>query len=470
VRQAVQPHLEPHQFRRADLAHDFVGARHLVLADQGAHFRLGPLDALGLALDDPLPGLRGVRIRQEQERPGLRRRRIIEFAERRRAKRGRALGGIRQHVNPEPVGIVVVLVLGAINALFQRHDPGQLRAEIRRPQIAVHLRQLPEKLRRHGVRVQRAGPLGLQFLHQVAQHHLQHRQHHAKLNGRGLHARRAGNGHRPGRQIDLLNARLLDDLAAPLHMLAQDLIRVVIDKIDLGPHLHPLPGGADHKRRLAAFGDGKNRVPGRNPQVANLLLAELREILESLHRFDEREVSARHHAERAVLELLRRRLALQAARALLLPEIAPDGNQLNAQPPGGAAPGEKHLPAPLHHAQHGIRNLPRPPRLRKFPVLAHIIPIGLEQQPQTRSHVAFGRFAQVGGDGMGGFSRKDPQLKLVANLEEVVGSLIGCLAHERCCMFVMLRSFAGAQSAGRRPPGQTKSTRTPKVLETRARE
>ena len=32
VLQAVQAHLEPHQLRRADLVHDLIGARDLVLA------------------------------------------------------------------------------------------------------------------------------------------------------------------------------------------------------------------------------------------------------------------------------------------------------------------------------------------------------------------------------------------------------------------------------------------------------
>src|ERR1035441_5564355 len=67
VFQAVKAHLEPHELRGADLAHDLVGARYFVLTHQGADFLLGPFDTLRLALDDPLPRLRGVRIGHEQE-------------------------------------------------------------------------------------------------------------------------------------------------------------------------------------------------------------------------------------------------------------------------------------------------------------------------------------------------------------------------------------------------------------------
>src|ERR1035437_10135776 len=39
-------------------------------------------------------------------------------------------------------------------------------------------------------------------------------------------------------------------------------------------------------------------------------------------------------------------------RALLLPKIAPDGNQLDAQAPGGAAPRKEYLPAFLRSEEH----------------------------------------------------------------------------------------------------------------------
>ena len=113
-------------------------------------------------------------------------------------------------------------------------------------------------------------------------------------------------------------------------MLAQYFIRIVIDEIDGCPDVHPFPGRPNHERGLAAFGNRKHHIPHGDLEVTKLLFAKLREILKPFDRFDERIVASGHHGQGAVLEFLDRRRAGQPARALALPEIAPDGSELDA--------------------------------------------------------------------------------------------------------------------------------------------
>ena len=54
----------------------------------------------------------------------------------------------------------------------------------------------------------------------------------------------------------------------------------------------------------------------------------------------------------------------------------------------------------------------------------------LEEQTERRAHIALGGFAQVRRDGVGRLGRQDAQLELITDLEEFVGSPVGCLAHE----------------------------------------
>ena len=265
VLESVHSHLEPHQLRVTDLSHDFMSARHLFLADHLPDLLLAPLDAFRFSFDDAFPGPRRFLVRQEQERPRFSRCPIVKLPERRRAISRRAFGGIGKHINPEPVGEVVVLVCRSIDRFLQRHQLRQLRQQPWRFQTRVQLHQLPKKFCRHRGRAQRAIASWFQFAHQLAQHHFQHRQQHAQLDGRGLHPRRAGNGHRAGGEIDFLDARLLDHLPAAFDMLAQHVVGVVMHKIALRPDLNSLPGRADHKRRFASLRDRKHHMFGRNP-------------------------------------------------------------------------------------------------------------------------------------------------------------------------------------------------------------
>src|SRR5205814_798978 len=103
-------------------------------------------------------------------------------------------------------------------------------------------------------------------------------------------------------------------------------------------------------------------------------------ILEALDRFDQREIAARHHAQRAVFEVEGR--ARHSVRAVSrfrtrrarrgapypLPKIPPDRYQQNAQPPGRTAAGEKYLSAILQRTHDGFLDRLRPARLRKFAI------------------------------------------------------------------------------------------------------
>src|SRR2546426_10587318 len=85
--------------------------------------------------------------------------------------------------------------------------------------------------------------VGFQLLHQVAQDHLQDGEENAKLDGGGLHAGGAGDGHGTSGEVDFFDEGLFDDLAAALDVLAKNVVRVVIDKIDFGADFDSFPGG-----------------------------------------------------------------------------------------------------------------------------------------------------------------------------------------------------------------------------------
>ena len=165
--------------------------------------------------------------------------------------------------------------------------------------------QFLEKLAGHRGWVQIARPSRLKFFHQLAQNHFHDRQQDAKLDRGCLHPGRAGDGHRPGRQVDFFYSRLLDDLTASFNMFAKHVIGIVIDKINLCAHFHTLPGGADHKRSFTSFGNSKDHVFSGNPQLANLFFAKGSEVLEAFDRFDESKIAPRHHAESTILEFFK---------------------------------------------------------------------------------------------------------------------------------------------------------------------
>ena len=92
-------------------------------------------------------------------------------------------------------------------------------------------------------------------------------------------------------------------------------------------------------------------------------------------------------------------------------------------------PVKNTFPPFFKRAQHGFLDALRPARLGELPILADHVAIRLEQQAQGRAHVAFGGFAQVRGDRVGGLGRQDAKLELIADLEELLGSPVGCFAH-----------------------------------------
>ena len=124
-------------------------------------------------------------------------------------------------------------------------------------------------------------------------------------------------------------------------MLAQHVVGIVIDEINFRADINALPRRADDERSLAAFRDGEHHVPAVHAEVVDLFFSESSEVLEALDRLDEREIAASHHRERAALPVFGRR------RTALLPEIPPDGSELDAQSSGGAAAGEINIPAIL---------------------------------------------------------------------------------------------------------------------------
>ena len=215
-----------------------------------------------------------------------------------------------------------------------------------------------------------------------------------ELDRRGLHARGAGDGHRAGGEVDLLDARVLDHLTAALDVRAEDVVGVVVDEVDLRAGVDALPGRADDKRRLAALGDGEDHVAGRHAEIANLLPAERGEVLEPLDRLDEREVAAGHHAERAVFPRLGGRRARKAAGPLALPEVAPDRHELDAEAAGRAAAGEEEPPAPPEAAGQLRRDARRAARRDKRPERPDHVVVHVEEQAERGRRVAGRRVAR----------------------------------------------------------------------------
>ena len=105
----------------------------------------------------------------------------------------------------------------------------------------------------------------------------------------------------PVARSSLLDAGLVDDLARPLHVPAEQVGGVVVDEEHVGPDVEPLPGGADDEGRLAALGDRDDDIVLLHARLLDLTPAEIREVLESLHGLDQREVPAGHDADAQVL-------------------------------------------------------------------------------------------------------------------------------------------------------------------------
>jgi len=144
--------------------------------------------------------------------------------------------------------------------------------------------------------------------------------------------------------------------------------------------------------------------------------------LEAFHRFDQRKIAAGHHGKGAAFKILRRD---DAARLLLLPEIPPDGNQLDAQAPRRAAAGEENFPTLFEREQHRLLDLPGPARLDKLAILRDHIVIHLEQQSQGGGDVPLRDVAEIGGHGVGGFSDEGAKFELAAELEKFIRTFAG---------------------------------------------
>src|SRR5262249_35786611 len=146
---------------------------------------------------------------------------------------------------------------------------------------------------------------GLEFFGQLAQHHFENGEQDAKLDRSRLHARRAGDSHRAGGEIDFLNARLLDDVAAPFDVLAEDIVGIVVNEVDFCADIDAFPGRADDEGSFAALGNGEDNVFGGNSKITDLFLAELSKVLKAFNGFNESEVATGHDAEGAMFEVFR---------------------------------------------------------------------------------------------------------------------------------------------------------------------
>ena len=174
------------------------------------------------------------------------------------------------------------------------------------------------------------------------------------------------------------------------------------------PASSALPGGPDHERGLAALGDGEDHVARRHAEVGDLLAAEGREVLEALHRLDERVVAARHHALGPALPGVGWRHE-QAALPAVLPEGAPDRVELDAQAPGGAAAGEEDPPAALERGDEVVPERLRLARPRPAVVGLHHVPVHVEEDAEAGRGVLAGRPGSAPASGGGTTRSRAPR-------------------------------------------------------------
>ena len=105
-------------------------------------------------------------------------------------------------------------------------------------------------------------------------------------------------------EIYFFDARVLDDFAAALDMLAENVVGIVIDEVNFRADLHTFPRRADDERSLAAFGDGEDHVFAAHAQIADLFFSKRGKVFKAFHGFDQRKIAAGHDAERAVFPIL----------------------------------------------------------------------------------------------------------------------------------------------------------------------
>jgi len=139
-------------------------------------------------------------------------------------------------LDAKAVGIVVVLVAGAVD-VFLNATRREAWASKRRPEGGMQLFEL-RRNRPAPPWHQAHRPARIEPREQVAQDHFEHGEEDAELDGGGLHSRRAGNGHRAGGEVEFLDARVEDDLAAALHVLHRMSSGCVVDKIDARARVH----------------------------------------------------------------------------------------------------------------------------------------------------------------------------------------------------------------------------------------
>jgi len=115
--------------------------------------------------------------------------------------------------------------------------------------------------------------------------------------------------------------------------------------------------------------------------------------------------------------------------APLLPEIAPDRIQQDAQPSGRAATSEKNSPAVFQRAQDRFLDLPCPARFHELAIFFHDVTVHVEKQLQRAGNVPSGYVAQVRCDGMRPFCDKRAKFELAADFQKFFGTFLRTRAH-----------------------------------------
>ena len=154
---------------------------------------------------------------------------------------------------------------------------------------------------------------------------------------RRLHPRGPGERHRAAVDVEHRNLRVVDRLAATIEVFAKKIGRVIEHEEALRAMLGGVLQRAQHGRRLAAFGNGDERVPFADVERGGLAATAFRKVLEELDAADERKVAARHDGGATVGQgaLGGRQLGGAAVE-----EVAPHRFQENGETACRAAAGE----------------------------------------------------------------------------------------------------------------------------------
>jgi len=227
---------------------------------------------------------------------------------------------------------------------------------------------------------------------------------------------------------------------------AEDVVGIVVDEVHLRAGFDPFPRGADDERRLAAFGDGEDRVWAATPRSPICFLPNAVKSSKPSTALMRAKSPPAITLSRAILPLGGGRRARQPRATWRCQKSRQNRDELNAQPARRATAVKKSRPP---------RRRRRPPRPRsqrasgfhECPYAAQHVVVDVEEQAAARQPCRGGRVAELGGHRVHPSVVSAPSLNWLA----MPGN-----SSERACE---VRSFADECSLGCLGDGRWRSAR-----------